>query len=55
MLSLKLLFLIHLLVFASGFEVQPDWTTLRSNIDTSFSCEGKSYGYYADVANECQL
>ena len=20
-----------------------------------FSCEGRSYGYYADVANECQL
>lgn len=23
-------------------------------VDT-FSCEGKAYGYYADVDNECQL
>ena len=20
-----------------------------------FTCEGRSYGYYADVANECQI
>ena len=28
---------------------------LRSNLVTSFSCAGRPYGYYADVANDCQL
>lgn len=33
-----------------------DAKTIRENIDTeSFSCEGRVYGYYADVANDCQI
>ncbi len=26
----------------------------RQNLVDEFTCEGHSYGYYADVANECQ-
>ena len=26
----------------------------RQNLVDEFTCEGRSYGYYADVANECQ-
>ena len=28
---------------------------LKSQLKTSFSCEGKAYGYYADVDNNCQV
>jgi hypothetical protein len=27
----------------------------RKKIVDEFSCEGKRYGYYADVANDCQI
>ncbi|KAF7265381.1 U-scoloptoxin(01)-Cw1a-like [Rhynchophorus ferrugineus] len=30
-------------------------TSIRSEITDSFSCEGREYGYYADVENDCQL
>ncbi|XP_060522633.1 uncharacterized protein LOC132699766 [Cylas formicarius] len=30
-------------------------TSIRSEISDSFSCEGREYGYYADVENDCQL
>ncbi|KAL1513988.1 hypothetical protein ABEB36_003319 [Hypothenemus hampei] len=30
-------------------------TSIRNDISDSFSCEGRSYGYYADVENDCQL
>ncbi|XP_046633092.1 U-scoloptoxin(01)-Cw1a-like [Daphnia pulicaria] len=30
-------------------------TAIRNNIVDTFSCDGKIYGYYADVDNECQL
>jgi len=34
----------------------PDNATLiRPYIDDSFDCQGRKYGYYADVANECQV
>lgn len=32
-----------------------DSKTIRENIVDEFTCEGRSYGYYADVANDCQL
>jgi len=28
---------------------------LNGPLDTSFTCEGKDYNYYADVANNCQI
>jgi len=28
---------------------------LESGLDTSFTCEGRDYNYYADVANNCQI
>jgi len=28
---------------------------LTAPLDTSFSCEGRPYGYYADVPNSCQV
>ncbi|KAF5304843.1 hypothetical protein FQR65_LT07860 [Abscondita terminalis] len=30
-------------------------TSIRSEISDSFSCEGRSYGYYADTDNDCQI
>ena len=30
-------------------------SAIRNNIVDTFSCDGKIYGYYADVDNECQL
>ena len=30
-------------------------TLLKTQLKTSFSCEGKAYGYYADVSNNCQV
>lgn len=30
-------------------------TSIRSDITDNFSCAGRSYGYYADVENDCQL
>lgn len=53
--AFKIVIAIQLLAFASAFEIQDSWADIRSNIDTSFSCEGRSYGYYADYANQCQL
>jgi len=32
-----------------------DSKTIRENIVDEFTCDGRSYGYYADVANDCQL
>ena len=32
-----------------------DADTIRENIVDEFSCDGRVYGYYADVANDCQL
>ena len=29
--------------------------SIRENIVDEFTCEGRSYGYYADVANDCQV
>ena len=28
---------------------------LYSNLVASFSCQGRDYGYYADVPNNCQV
>ncbi|KAL1140563.1 hypothetical protein AAG570_000493 [Ranatra chinensis] len=30
-------------------------TSIRDTIDTSFSCNSRPYGYYADLENECQI
>ncbi|XP_053621563.1 uncharacterized protein LOC128681577 [Plodia interpunctella] len=30
-------------------------TSIRENITDTFSCENRTYGYYADVDNDCQL
>merc|ERR1719431_72740 len=32
-----------------------DSNSIRENIVDKFTCEGRAYGYYADVANDCQL
>ena len=29
--------------------------SIRENIVDEFTCDGRSYGYYADVANDCQV
>lgn len=30
-------------------------TSIRADITDNFSCANKSYGYYADVENDCQI
>lgn len=30
-------------------------TSIRSDISDSFHCDGRDYGYYADVDNDCQI
>ncbi|KAJ8941681.1 hypothetical protein NQ314_010327 [Rhamnusium bicolor] len=30
-------------------------TSIRTDISDSFHCDGRDYGYYADVENDCQL
>lgn len=30
-------------------------TAIRADITDTFSCDGKIYGYYADVDNDCQI
>lgn len=30
-------------------------TSIRADITDTFSCDGKIYGYYADVDNDCQI
>jgi len=30
-------------------------TSIRSDITDNFSCANKTYGYYADVENDCQI
>ncbi|KAB0804733.1 hypothetical protein PPYR_01703 [Photinus pyralis] len=30
-------------------------TSIRAEITDSFTCEGRSYGYYADTDNDCQI
>jgi len=39
-----------------GYEFPAETEFLLSNtLDTSFTCEGKDYNYYADPANNCQV
>ncbi|KAL3287691.1 hypothetical protein HHI36_002158 [Cryptolaemus montrouzieri] len=30
-------------------------TSIRTDISDSFECDGRDYGYYADVDNDCQI
>ncbi|XP_046681718.1 uncharacterized protein LOC124368520 [Homalodisca vitripennis] len=30
-------------------------TSIRESIDTSFTCDARAYGYYADPENDCQV
>ncbi|GLV39603.1 uncharacterized protein CBL_08331 [Carabus blaptoides fortunei] len=32
-----------------------NWTNIREEVADTFTCDGKSYGYYADVDNDCQV
>ncbi|XP_043279247.1 uncharacterized protein [Venturia canescens] len=38
-----------------GLELPNNATSIRENIVDTFSCEGRIYGYYADIENECQI
>ncbi|XP_063985992.1 uncharacterized protein LOC135167070 [Diachasmimorpha longicaudata] len=40
---------------AAGLRLPNNATAIRENIVDTFSCEGRIYGYYADVDNECQI
>ena len=37
------------------FSIPPLSLCCKKNIVDEFTCEGKRYGYYADVANDCQI
>lgn len=39
----------------SSLNLPSNATYIRADITDSFSCEKKSYGYYADIANDCQV
>ena len=39
----------------AGLELPNNATSIRENIVDTFSCEGRIYGYYADMENECQV
>ncbi|XP_069364184.1 uncharacterized protein [Maniola hyperantus] len=40
---------------AESLNLPANATSIRENITDTFSCENRTYGYYADVDNECQL
>ena len=40
---------------SAGLGLVSDADTIRENIVDEFTCDGRGYGYYADVANDCQL
>jgi len=43
-------------VSGGGYEFAAEAELLLTNpLDTSFTCDGQDYGYYADVANNCQV
>ncbi|BES97600.1 Cuticular protein [Nesidiocoris tenuis] len=37
------------------FTLPDNATTIRENIDTTFTCDTRNYGYYADPENDCQI
>ncbi|GAB0099873.1 hypothetical protein DMENIID0001_157640 [Sergentomyia squamirostris] len=39
----------------TAFMLPSNATSIRADISEGFSCENRAYGYYADVANECQI
>lgn len=40
---------------SSSLGLPSNSTHIRQNIRDTFSCNGLSYGYYADVDNDCQI
>lgn len=40
---------------ASRLTLPSNATSIRSDITDNFSCQGRPYGYYADVENDCQV
>ncbi|KAK8746223.1 hypothetical protein OTU49_017310 [Cherax quadricarinatus] len=39
----------------SAYQLPAGVELFRSQVITSFSCAGRPYGYYADVANDCSI
>ncbi|XP_037786281.1 U-scoloptoxin(01)-Cw1a-like [Penaeus monodon] len=39
----------------SAYQLPSGVELLRSQVITSFSCAGRPYGYFADVANDCAI
>ncbi|KAL4706281.1 hypothetical protein ACJJTC_017448 [Scirpophaga incertulas] len=40
---------------ADSLNLPANATSIRENIVDTFSCENRTYGYYADVDNDCQV
>jgi len=57
-MQLHLLALSSLLAAASArlpYEFSDGYQNIIGEPDQSFSCAGRQYGYYADVANDCRV
>jgi len=39
----------------TSYQLSDGYDTIVPNLVEEFSCDGRPYGYYADVANDCQL
>ncbi|XP_042858619.1 U-scoloptoxin(01)-Cw1a-like [Penaeus japonicus] len=56
---MKAVFVLALCIAAasarSAYQLPSGVELLRSQVITSFSCAGRPYGYFADVANDCAI
>lgn len=43
------------MMIMSSLTLPSNATSIRADITDGFSCENKTYGYYADVDNDCQI
>lgn len=43
------------MMIISSLNLPSNASSIRTDITDSFSCHNKSYGYYADIENDCQI
>lgn len=43
------------MMIMSSLTLPSNATSIRADITDGFSCKNKTYGYYADVDNDCQI
>ncbi|XP_043190283.1 U-scoloptoxin(01)-Er1a-like isoform X1 [Amphibalanus amphitrite] len=47
--------LVAMVTARMAYELSDGADSIVPNLVQSFSCDGRAYGYYADVSNDCQL